>query len=596
MRRCPTCGLQTPDGHFCVRCGAPLDGTLGHSRARTQFAGAPRQSRRSPRLVSTLFPQLPRHSERHFRFGVALGAVVVLGLGAARLFGVALAVAACLLWVLTMLYLYDVDVYGERPLYAIAWTIGWGLGAGAAVGLIAQALAPTGAALIDRSSGDQVLVAGLLVPAISTALMLAGPLVLLPYRRYNDVLDGTSFGCISAVTVAATQVLVIGSGVLAGGLRQSGAVLPWIERLAVLALATPVLAMGAVGFAAGALWLRFRAPVADRLALGRLGSPVVAIALALALVLAGDVAETVLPVGLWLAWVVLLDLVAIVLLRSALHVGLLEQAAEQPIGPETRCANCGASTAVHTFCGNCGIARAALPRARDDASGAFDGRLTRGRHGRARAAAVTLAIVVGGGIAAGAVALAAPGARRPPCRPGALCGTPPPPRHPTVTDQGRPEAYAYWRRAATGLSLRYVTGEWSAGAQSADEVTLQSSDGISEVTVDAAPASATPAGLIAARVSSLQGKLLGLERDTDPVDQVLGANVGLVPGTAAVYRGTTSLPQAPDTPVSLVLLAGRVGGRTLVATIVTPANDPGEQSAVFEQADDILNSIEVAGS
>jgi hypothetical protein len=45
-----------------------------------------------------------------------------------------------------------------------------------------------------------------------------------------------------------------------------------------------------------------------------------------------------------------------------IHFGLLEEAREVEIGPTLRCPNCGQETPHHTFCGNCGISLAALPR------------------------------------------------------------------------------------------------------------------------------------------------------------------------------------------------------------------------------------------
>jgi hypothetical protein len=54
--------------------------------------------------------------------------------------------------------------------------------------------------------------------------------------------------------------------------------------------------------------------------------------------------------------------VALIWLRRTLHLGLLEEAFEGDIGEPITCANCGARTPRHTFCGNCGIALHALPR------------------------------------------------------------------------------------------------------------------------------------------------------------------------------------------------------------------------------------------
>jgi hypothetical protein len=42
MTTCSSCGGQTLEGNFCIRCGAPLGPAfLGQSRGRSRFAAAP---------------------------------------------------------------------------------------------------------------------------------------------------------------------------------------------------------------------------------------------------------------------------------------------------------------------------------------------------------------------------------------------------------------------------------------------------------------------------------------------------------------------------------------------------------------------------
>jgi RsiW-degrading membrane proteinase PrsW (M82 family) len=318
--------------------------------------------------VSTLFPQLPRADMWAFRVALAGGAAVVVVLAAFRLLPIALLAAALLVPLLTLLYLRDVDLYEDDPVWAVASTLVWGAVTGVGVGLLARSLAPTGSALLDKGSTAHVVTGGVLLPLLGVVLMLAGPLAMLPYRRFNDVLDGATFGAVSAAAFAGAEAVVYGVDVLGGGLRPVGEALPWIWRLLAISVALPVVAMAAVGFAAGALWLRYRAPVKDRGALGPLGSPVVAVALAGLLVAGASVGETFLDGGAWLAWIAAFDVVALLLLRRAIHVGLLEEAAEKPIGPPIACANCGASTPSHSFCSNCGISLAALPKPRGAAA------------------------------------------------------------------------------------------------------------------------------------------------------------------------------------------------------------------------------------
>ncbi len=605
MHDCPTCGQPTTDGNYCVRCGAPQQQDLTHSRQRREFAAAPGERRYAPWLVSTLFPHLPRHSERHFHIALGAGTALVIVLGVLRLFPVALITAALLLPLVTVLYFYDVDVYEGEPVWAAAWTLAWGALTGVGVGLLAKAVSPTGPSLIDRGSTAHVVTGGILLPALGVVLMLAGPMMLLRDRRFNEALDGASFGASTAAMFAAAQAVVVGVGILAGGLRPSGAAAPWVARLVAIAIATPVLSMSAIGAAVAAVWLRYRAPISDRSALGALGSPIVAVPLAAVLVIAGAVGETFMPAGLWLLWLVALDLLGLVLLRRAMHVGLLEESTERDIGPPVRCANCDAMTATHTFCGNCGIALGALPKVRASTGetdpeapsrGSFSGRLAGDIHGGRRSgrrrlltygAFMTTIVAVAFGVAA----LAAPPAPKPKCTRGLQCGSPPIEPRALFAFPG----YTLWQSPGLGYSLRYNANDWQVANQSPTAVVLQAGDGFSVLGVNGLPESqATPAALMNQTISSLQGQLLGLASDSSLSDQLLGTNVGLTPGPGGVYTATVASPQGPQEPVSVAIMAAGNGSVSIDAAVITPGNNAQDQAAVYQQADDIINSVQWA--
>jgi hypothetical protein len=436
---------------------------------------------------------------------------------------------------------------------------------------------------------------GVVVPAIGVAVTLIGPIALLRYHEFNETLDGASFGAAAAAAFSAGLAVVAGAGSLSSGLRPTGAPLPWIERLVALGIATPVLAMSAVGVASAAMWLRFRAPVEDRRRLGPVGNPVVAVALALALVIGGAVLEPLLPVGLWLAALVGLDLVGLVLLRHAIHVGLLEEADETPIGPEIVCANCGHRTATHTFCGNCGIALKALPKpgsaAGDVLPGQSAGRLAEAGIGP-RLAVYAAALAAIAGIAILIAVLSAPPARTPACTPGVPCGAPPVVvSHAVSARVDAPfSGYASWRSSGLGYSLTYDPRSWQVEADNADSVELSAGDGVSTIVIDGSTAEqATPSALLAAKASELKGDLLGLQSDTSPDDQLLGSHIGTISGDGAVYKGTINTPQAPDTTVSIAMMAAGDPRITVLATVVA---DPQNLRFIYQQADGIINSIQ----
>jgi len=299
-----------------------------------------------------------------FRVALAAGAAVVLVLGLARLFSLALIAAALLVPMLTVLYLVDVDVYEEEPARVLAFTLAWGAAAGVVAAIVAQAVEPGGAQALGGSAHAHLWLEAIVLPLGWAALMLGGPVVLLRYRGFNDVLDGVTFGAAAAVAFMGAQVLAYSASILGDGLRPAGLVLPWVVRLASVALALPVLAMAAVAAAAAALWLRYRAPVRDRESLGPLGHPGVALPAAAAFLMVAMLGQNELAGGWWLASLVALDLVALVWLRKAIHLGLLEESAEKPIGQSFECPNCHHPTARHTFCANCGVSLQALPKGR----------------------------------------------------------------------------------------------------------------------------------------------------------------------------------------------------------------------------------------
>jgi hypothetical protein len=312
-------------------------------------------------LISTLLPQLPVADLDAFRVALVAGFAVLLALVALGAFPVALVGAALLVPALVILYVYSVDVYEDTPLPVLGLTMVWGAAWGVIVALAVDALLGT-PGRFGTTRWSEIALLGVVVPLVGGALMTAGPLLLMRDRRYNDVVDGATFGVASAVSFVGAQVIAGSLDLFAAGLTPVGEPLPWIGRILAIAVALPVVAAGAIGSLVGAFWLRYRAPVRDRAALGVAGRPVVAsvlagtllVAAALAAYLPGPVVNVAVQLGL--------AAVALVWLRRTLHLGLLEEAFEMEIGDAITCANCGATTARHTFCGNCGIALHALPK------------------------------------------------------------------------------------------------------------------------------------------------------------------------------------------------------------------------------------------
>ncbi len=278
-------------------------------------------------MISSLFPRLPRDSHLSYRLALWLGAATVVVLAALRLFPVALIAAALLLPLLVVLYLVDVNAYGEEPVWALSLTMGWGALAGIGFGLLALAVAPTSASVIVNGTSQYLVVQGLVLPFCGFFVLLIGPLVLLRYHRFNAVLDGVTFGASAGASFSGAQAITYSAHLIGTGLRPGGAVLPWIWRLLSFGLGMPIVTMGAAAAGCAALWLRYRAPARDAHALGTLGHPAVALPLGGLLVAGAAVGETFLSSGGWLIWLIAFDLVAISLLRRTTHVGVVEESA-----------------------------------------------------------------------------------------------------------------------------------------------------------------------------------------------------------------------------------------------------------------------------
>ena len=363
LLRCEQCHHEVPALEFCVRCGDPLlmERSRGVVGRRDQFAAAPEESAFSIHL-STLFPQLPKGDMATFQLVAVIGLAAIVGLAILGLFPLAFAAALVLVPLMMVLYVWDVDVYEDEPLRVVFYTAGWGIVTGAIAGLVIRIVLPSDTDVLLGASGQTILVRGVLIPLAGLALMLAGPLVLLPYRKFNDVLDGATFGATAAATFVAAQALIGALDLFGAGLRPAGDPLPWIFRLLALGVAWPVIAAGAVGSAVGAFWLRFRAPVADRHRLGLVGRPIVAVVAAGILVVAAAIGQLLLPLAAALVWLLVLAAIAMLWLRAVIHLGLLQEASEIAIGAEIRCPHCGRPTPAHSFCGHCGISLRAMPK------------------------------------------------------------------------------------------------------------------------------------------------------------------------------------------------------------------------------------------
>ena len=560
---CPNCGHEVPRGPFCVSCGEPLENAGSpYPHEHRGYAAAPHERWFAPHIVSTLFPHLPRAHMWSFRIALASGSTAIIALCAAGLFPLALVIAAILVPFVSAVYLWDVDLYEDEPLPVLVATAAWGTIVGVGLGFAARHLTSPPRLLEPGPPVHDVIWLGVVLPAIGAVLALTGPLALLPYRRFNDVLDGATFGGIAAVFMLGAEVVTNSWNFLGGGLSAPGEATLWVPRLLMLAVAVPVAGAGFVGAATGAFWLRFRAGAADRRRLGPLGTPAVAVALAVAALVAVEI--IVFYVGPWpeLAVAAAVASAGLVLLRRTLHLGLQEEAAETEVGKHVRCPNCARETPRHRFCTECGVSLRAVPKAGARSgvgSSLGDARLRRG----AAVAAVGAAVVAVSGITVLVIILVRPSPARPACVPLQPCAAQGSPTQAPAPSALRATAGGHlvsWFGAA-GPGLYYNKRDWHIDAS--DSGYLQLHEGFNlrsggTLKVYAAmqtwsSSAATAAQAFQATHDALQSNSLGMKTDTSQKHAVLGAEVGYVGASVGVYSVTLNIPPSPSHAYHVVI-------------------------------------------
>lgn len=368
--RCWNCGQDVPDdAAFCPHCGAhQLAGQRANRpRGMRTFAANPHEHVYHPSIVSTLSPHLDPHGAFRARWLLAVLVAVIFLIGLGRFVPLSIVLAALLLPLLYLYYFYEAQIYEDEPWTVLAATFLSGAVLGLFVGLVTYRplLAAQRHSLTGAPSAGYILLTGVAFPAVGQALMLAGPLLLYRIRpRFGEILDGLAFGVASGLGFAATQSLTYSWQLLIGRFQQRGPAVTWALPTIRIALLVPVLDAATTGLICAALWLR-RDPQAPRRGLGAPESLGVAVIAALLLQLLPSLLSDlagglVMP----LVWYALAAIIALLLLRRVLHVGLIEKGRPLGHGGDTTCPQCGHRIGDVAFCPYCGLALHATTKRR----------------------------------------------------------------------------------------------------------------------------------------------------------------------------------------------------------------------------------------
>jgi hypothetical protein len=380
----------TEVAHVCQHCG--LDLRSSDIARRKSFAVKPDEPVASFALISTIMPRgASGHRPQTYRIALAVALTVAL---LAAIFGavpIAVLVAAFAVPIVYIVYLYDVNLWEDEPLpvtvaafigtgiLSLLFTIGW-------TQLQASPARMTG---FEGEVGGgpqvgQLLLAGVLVPIVAHLLIQLGPVYLASRPKFDDLMDGFTFGVISGVAYSTFDTLVRHQDALFGGMASGGNEIDWVALIFLEGLIKPLI----FGTAAGIAGAEFSGLGAGydgftpRYFRGLAEAIVATVAFQTGAYLLSFLPSTQ-GLVLTLLWGLMILGVLVLRVRSVLHAGLMEAALEQaarshsaigPTGELRFCAACEMPlVAGASFCNACGTAVRTSQRAQRTGQSAMAG-------------------------------------------------------------------------------------------------------------------------------------------------------------------------------------------------------------------------------
>ena len=324
-------------------------------------------------LISTIMPRGVGAHPQSYRIALTIALVAAL---IAAIFGalpIAILLAAFAVPIVYIVYLYDVNLWDDEPLPVTGLAFGLTAVLTIVFTIIVELLRgpaiPTtgldGSTLAAPTVGTFLLLA-LVVPLVGEAIRQIGPLLLASRPRFDDLMDGLTFGVISGVSYACFDTIVRYWDLLTGGIVERDPGL-WVSLIFLHGFVKPLLIGTATGLACaeysglGRGYDGFTPRYFQALALA-VGAN---IAFQAGAYLFGFVGDDTLGVILSLGWGLLILAVLILRMRTVLHVGLLEAALERTAraggvgtdGDLDVCARCELPLMQHAaFCNACGTA------------------------------------------------------------------------------------------------------------------------------------------------------------------------------------------------------------------------------------------------
>ncbi|WP_392508361.1 zinc-ribbon domain-containing protein [Naumannella halotolerans] len=370
---CPRCHTQLPDvAHFCHRCG--MDERSPDKDRRRAFAVKPDEPVASFAVVSSIMPRGAGEKPQTYRIAIMIALVVALLAACFGALPIAVLVAAFAIPIVYIVYLYDVNLWDDHPIQvtAMAFVLTMVLGIGFTLlwfNLLGGGESLHGMDILGQG-GPTIggfLLAAIAVPVIGEVLRQLGPVYLASRPRYDDLLDGVSFGVISGVAYSTADTLVRQWPLIVGGLTREIDPGLWMSLIFLEGFVKPLIIGTASGIACAefsglgkgydGFTPRYFRGVAEAIAANILYQGGV--------YLFGFVDNPTMGVVLTILWGLLILAVLLLRIRAILHVALIEAAledAQRDTGivdgeDQTFCAQCEMPLLNRAaFCSACGAA------------------------------------------------------------------------------------------------------------------------------------------------------------------------------------------------------------------------------------------------
>jgi RsiW-degrading membrane proteinase PrsW (M82 family) len=352
----------------------------GDAGRKKAYAAKPDEPVASFKLVSTIMPQ--GAGRQPYTYRVALGIALALTVITAALgvLPVAIMIAAFAIPIVYILYLYDVNLWEDEPVPVVAaafvvtgvlaavFTWLWSNKLGLSIELTGENAA--------GPSGRDLVILMLLVPVVSELIRQIGPLYLASRPRYDDLMDGLTFGVVAGVGFACFETLVLHWSWISGGFASPGSsTATWVSVVLLQGFVKPLIYGSATGLAVAefsGLGDKYDG-FTPRWVAGLMQAMLVNALFQGGVYLLSFVGGRSSAIGaiLGVLWGMVLLGALIILVRTVLHKGLLEAALESAARGGSRhasgelafCSRCEMPLLPHSdFCSACGSSVRAVPK------------------------------------------------------------------------------------------------------------------------------------------------------------------------------------------------------------------------------------------